>query len=202
MVGLDGAIAALDRGELPAVATPRAPDRIRSRTLDVRAMRSQLQTTELVEYPPGIRRPQERGDCLPCPTCQEWRDSGASSEPERLACGHGGGERVAHSRPCLFVGCTASNYLDENSASGSVKFNHPTREPGDIRKDSCSLDVADDGPATLDRAGEAIGVVRERARQVEEIALVKIRRRGDVHLGLPLEREEYARPRAARAGCP
>lgn len=200
--GLEEALAALDRGETPAVATPRAPDRVRSRTLDIFAMRSQLQATEPVAYPSGDKRPQERADCLPCPTCQDWRDNQTGDELERLACGHGRGERVAHSRPCLFVGCTASNYLDENPVSGSVKFNHPTKEPGDIRADSCSLDVADDGPATLDRAGAAAGVTRERARQVEESALVKIRRSGDASLSMPAEREEYARPRAACAGCP
>lgn len=199
--GLDEALAAFDRGEKPTVAPPRAEGSPRSKTVTPAQFRRELQATELVEYPPHIKRPQERADCIPCPTCQEWRDNGASSEAGRLACGHAAAEAVAHSRPCLFVACTATNYLDENE-SGSIKFNHPTLEPGDVVKDSCSLDVAGEGGVTLERAGAALGVTRERIRQTEEYLLVKIRRHGDAGLGVPLTRQEYASSRRPAPGCP
>lgn len=38
---------------------------------------------------------------------------------------------------------------------------------------SCVLDVADQGPHTLDQIGRILGVGRERARQIEEKALGK-----------------------------
>lgn len=177
--GLGDALSALDRGEKPDVAPPRAEDRQRSTTVGVAQFRRELRSTELVEYPPHIRRPQERADRLPCATCQEWRDDGASSEAGRLACGHVAAEAVAHSRPCLFVSCTKTLYLDESQRSGSVKFNHPHLEPSEMG-DSCSEDIADLGGVTLDRVAKSLGVVRERVRQVEEKVLRNLKKRTDL----------------------
>lgn len=42
--------------------------------------------------------------------------------------------------------------------------------------ESCALDVADKGPATLQEVGDLLGLSRERIRQIERKALVKIRR--------------------------
>ena len=41
---------------------------------------------------------------------------------------------------------------------------------------TCSLDVADSGPKTLDEVGELLGVCKERVRQIEEVALRKLSR--------------------------
>lgn len=43
-------------------------------------------------------------------------------------------------------------------------------------KASCALDVADEGGLTLEEVGELMGVTRERIRQIEEIALRKVRK--------------------------
>lgn len=41
---------------------------------------------------------------------------------------------------------------------------------------SCALDVADDGPLTLDEVGDILALTRERARQIEVRALHQVRR--------------------------
>jgi hypothetical protein len=53
------------------------------------------------------------------------------------------------------------------------------KELGDPRKmtDTCALDVAGIGQHTLGEIGEIFGLTRERIRQIEEKALVKLRLR-------------------------
>lgn len=43
---------------------------------------------------------------------------------------------------------------------------------------TCALDVADAGQHTLAEIGEVLGITRERVRQIEHIALDKLRRAG------------------------
>jgi DNA-directed RNA polymerase sigma subunit (sigma70/sigma32) len=40
-------------------------------------------------------------------------------------------------------------------------------------KETCVLDIADNGGLTLEEIGELVGVTRERIRQIEELALKK-----------------------------
>lgn len=74
-------------------------------------------------------------------------------------------------RPCPYVSCAHHLYLDVNAATGSLKLNHPGLEPDELTE-TCALDVEG---ATLDTVGALMNLTRERARQIEEIALKKMR---------------------------
>jgi hypothetical protein len=83
-------------------------------------------------------------------------------------------------RPCPFVSCKFNLYLDVNEATGSIKFNFPHLEPGEM-VDSCVLDVVDANAegVTLEAAGALLNITRERVRQIEVRALGKLEA-GDV----------------------
>lgn len=78
------------------------------------------------------------------------------------------------SRPCLWVRCRYNLYLDVVNR-GSIKLNFPTRDPDEMVF-SCALDEAERGGMTLDMIGERMNITRERARQIQEMVLVKLRR--------------------------
>lgn len=64
-----------------------------------------------------------------------------------------------------------------------VRLNYPDVEVEDLEH-SCALDVADDGPKTLEQVAEVLWVTRERARQIEQAALAKLRHAmGEVFVG-------------------
>ena len=119
-----------------------------------------------------IDRPKVRGDCLVCPTCQAVRDGSL----KKLTCGHTADEMTRRSRPCVWVGCRHGLYLDVTSI-GSIKLAYPDLEPGEL-KESCSLDSADAGALTLEEMGKTISVTRERARQLEVMALHEFKAKG------------------------
>jgi hypothetical protein len=77
-------------------------------------------------------------------------------------------------RPCLYIACRFHLYVDVNPRNGSLKLNFPDREPWEIGE-TCALDVAERGGLTLEEIGRLLNVTRERARQVEQGALVKLR---------------------------
>lgn len=77
-------------------------------------------------------------------------------------------------RPCPFVSCRYHLYLDVNPRTGRIKFNFPGLEVSQIAV-SCALDVAEAGPWTLEDIGGRLNITRERARQLAEQALGKIR---------------------------
>jgi hypothetical protein len=119
-------------------------------------------------------RPTVRRHCEPCVTCQAVRD-GELDMSDDLPCGHTGDEVIWHSRPCIFVGCRPNLYLDVTE-NGSLKFTRPELEPEQMRPTrSCVLDIANQGPLTLDDVGHAIDVSRERIRQIEVKAMVQQR---------------------------
>lgn len=80
-------------------------------------------------------------------------------------------------RPCPFVSCRHNLYLDVRE-DGGIRFNFPDREPDEMVA-SCSLDLASDGPRTLDLIGGLLGVSKERARQLEASGLRKVKKQFD-----------------------
>jgi hypothetical protein len=78
-------------------------------------------------------------------------------------------------RPCPWVGCKHHLYLDINPETGSIKINFPDLEPWELQH-TCALDVAERGGITLEEVGEIMNLTRERIRQVEVQALLRIKR--------------------------
>ncbi len=77
-------------------------------------------------------------------------------------------------RPCPWVSCRFHLYLDVNPRTGSLKLNFPDREPADLTC-SCALDIAEEGGLTLEDVGGLLNLTRERVRQLEALALLKVR---------------------------
>lgn len=76
-------------------------------------------------------------------------------------------------RPCPWVGCRHHLYL-EVTEKGGIKYNFPNLEPEDLPV-SCSLDVAERGRHILEIVGTVLNLTRERCRQIEAVALRKLR---------------------------
>lgn len=78
-------------------------------------------------------------------------------------------------RPCPFVSCRHHLYLDVEP-TGALKLNFPDLEPWEMpARQSCALDVADDGRVTLEELGRLLNLTRERARQIELVAVARYR---------------------------
>jgi hypothetical protein len=135
---------------------------VRVRSDEREAARVRLQTL-------NHSRPQRRSDCEVCPSCQAWRDHG-----EALACGHDVDEAIMRSRPCVFVGCRESLYLDVTQAQ-SIKLNYPELEPDELEV-SCVLDVASGDPLSDADISRVMNLSRERVRQIEIVAFRKLER--------------------------
>lgn len=78
--------------------------------------------------------------------------------------------------PCPYVSCRGHLALDV-SANGNIALAWPDGDGGvdlDAMPHTCSLRAADLGGMTLDAAGEAVGVTRERSRQIEALALATL----------------------------
>ena len=122
--------------------------RVRARTVSMMRYAKRDLAAGAREFPPSIQeeyeRPRTRADCLP----------GGCNE----------------ARPCPWVSCTRHLYLDVNDRTGSIKFNFPDLEVGDL-PETCALDVADRGGQTLEEVAELTNRTRERVRQVEQRAL-------------------------------
>lgn len=121
------------------------------RTYDAKKLRIALLRAEL-EVPEGesvdpikVLRPKTRGDC----------ENGI--------------------RPCPFASCKHNLYL-EVSAKGALKLNFPDLEPDEmIPNESCVLDVVtEQGAQSLYAVGRLLNVTRERARQLEDLALANV----------------------------
>lgn len=89
------------------------------------------------------------------------------------------GDCANGSRPCPFVSCVHHLYLDVGARTGAIKFNYPDCEPWELTE-TCALDVADRGGATLEEVGALMNYTRERSRQVEVVATAKLASMRDV----------------------
>lgn len=81
-------------------------------------------------------------------------------------------------RPCPFVSCRFNTYLDV-TAKGWIHLTREGLEPDEVPEHlSCAEDMADRARAgdqpTLEEVGQAIGVTRERVRQIEDLAIAKV----------------------------
>lgn len=84
------------------------------------------------------------------------------------------GECVDGPRPCPYVSCQHHLYLDVTEA-GSIKLNFPHLEVWEL-EETCALDVADRGGATLEDVGVIMNLTRERTRQIEVGAASQLER--------------------------
>lgn len=82
------------------------------------------------------------------------------------------GECADGPRPCPYVSCRFHLYLDVNGAGG-LKLNFPDLEVGDMAE-SCALDVADRGGATLEALRSILNMTRQGVQFVEQRAFVRI----------------------------
>lgn len=78
-------------------------------------------------------------------------------------------------RPCPWVSCRYHLFLEVLS-SGSLRHQFPSSEVWEM-KETCALDLAEKGGMTLEQIGTYLNVTRERVRQIEKRALLKICRR-------------------------
>ena len=74
-------------------------------------------------------------------------------------------------RPCPWVGCR-HHLAIEVSHIGSLKVNRHLEL--DQLEETCSLDVAERGGTKLREVGEILNMTRERVRQIETRALIKV----------------------------
>jgi hypothetical protein len=96
-------------------------------------------------------------------------------------------------RPCLATGCR--HHLAPEVRSGTRR---KVSLPLAAMVETCALDVADRGGETLEEVGRILNVTRERIRQIETIALRKMKARG-VDLGELAGDEVHAWPESVIA---
>jgi len=109
-----------------------------SRTINVRHItKRELELGKLLYRDDGLARPRRRSDCISGP------------------------------RPCPYVACKYSLFLDVTGRHrSSITLNFPDLEPDEMTE-SCALDVADRGGATMEQVGALMNLTRERVRQIE-----------------------------------
>jgi len=101
-------------------------------------------------------------------------------------------------RPCPYVGCQYNLYLDV-LRSGSLKYNFPHLEPSQMVV-SCVLDMAEDEcGCTLEAVGSVMNLTRERVRQIEARALMKLERMNPQLKEFVLNRQTPLSPSAEAA---
>jgi hypothetical protein len=87
------------------------------------------------------------------------------------------GECADFERPCPYIGCRYHLFMDYTTR-GVPDSLWWSRDP--LRMDqTCCLDIADAGPITLEEVGEMLGLTRERVRQIETMAMLRVQDRFD-----------------------
>lgn len=81
-------------------------------------------------------------------------------------------ECIGGERPCPWASCRHHLYLDVKH-NGSIVVNFPWLEVAEMAE-TCSLDAADRGAASLETVGRLMNLTRERARQIEEAGLAQM----------------------------
>lgn len=153
----------------PAVAPP-APEEL-SAPLS-REIRRSRRKREVRAKTQGIKRMPKRdlqaGRELADAIFEELADLGVDVARPKTR-----GECARVERPCPFVSCQHHMYLDVSPKTGAIKLNFPDLDVWEMRE-TCALDVADRGGATLERTGEMLNVTRERVRQMEKRAKARM----------------------------
>lgn len=100
-------------------------------------------------YVDRFDRPKTRRDCLP------------------------GGMNAA--RPCPWVSCKHSLFLDVNKDNGNIKLNFPDLEPHEMAPGACcALDVAETNESSVYAVAELTNITHVRVRQIELGALRRL----------------------------
>lgn len=105
------------------------------------------------------------------------------------------GDCVDGERPCPWVSCVHHAIHGRMLGDDDAVI-----ETIEAMRQSCTLDVADEGSATLEEVGALFDVTRERIRQIEAKALAKLPRRSET-MREHLEEEPSPELRPARAGA-
>lgn len=120
----------------------------RPQTLSVRAVtQKEAQELKLLADVPTHWRPKDRAQCE---------------------------SRGTKGRTCPYASCKYHLYLDVSEQTGSIKLNFPNLEVWELPV-CCALDVADWGGCSLEEVGKLLNVTRERVRQIELTARLKLR---------------------------
>lgn len=109
-------------------------------------------------------------------------------------------------RPCPFMLCRYHLYL-EVLKTGALRINFPDKDPMEMPY-SCALDIAERGGIVLEELGLLMRITRERMRQIEAYAKLRIsetlkdpdRKGGGEYLSTWSESEEKDNLRAVTAG--
>lgn len=83
------------------------------------------------------------------------------------------GECQGGPRPCPWVSCRHHLYL-EVFAGGTIRVNNPAVLPWEMTH-SCSLDLAVEDGMGHQQIGDAMGITKQRAQQVEAVALLALK---------------------------
>ena len=104
------------------------------------------------------------------------------------------GDCIDGPRPCPWVSCSKHLFLDVSN-EGSLKLNFADLEPHEL-PETCSLDVADRGGATLEEIGGILNLTRERIRQTEVYGL-KVLKAASQRIGVEDPIERFCSPAGA-----
>lgn len=112
---------------------------------------------DVAEYA-AMLRPKTRGDCL----------SGENAK-----------------RPCPWITCKWHMWPVTTRGTDGIEKRLPVLPsiddmPAEKYANSCALDVADGGPASLETVAAILGVSRQRVSEIEEKALSNLRKKSEV----------------------